>query len=855
MRNILSPGIIVLLTLLLSGTATAQAGPADPTLATIDSGTIRGVTAGGVISFKGIPYAAPPVGELRWRMPQSVKAWRGVINADKLGPSCLQPGDMLKSEDCLTLNVWRPANATQPLPVMVWIHGGAMVRGGASIYPLDALAAKGLVMVSLNYRLGRLGFFAHPALAAEAPGDVRGNYGFMDQLAALQWVKRNIAAFGGDASQVTIFGESAGGGSVLAHLVSPLSRGLFHRAILQSPGTPGPRAGAIPATELAVAEKMASDWARKVGVTGEGDAALRQLRALPVQKLVEGASGPETIAALSADSTPPGVAMSIIDGRFLTEPPEAALAAGRQAMVPTIIGANDRDLPIGNAKSKDELFALLGRDADAARKAYDPLRNQTLDELKQQVFADKVMLEPARHFADEMARAGQKVWLYRFGYVSQSQRGQSMGTAHGSEIPFVFNSPGAFVGAKATATDQAMADLASGYWARFGSSGDPNDGVSPQWPSHDPNVDRLMHVTNSGVVVGTDPLKSRLDLWQKMWGGEGQGATTAQVDANRPAAIPVTVERFVRAESDLYFGAEVRDGGLGTLRHRREMAAIDKQDLVRMSRDTLYSSGVFDLDAAPLTITLPDAGKRFMSMQVVDQDHYTTEVVYAPGTFSYTKDKVGTRYVYVIIRTLADPSDPDDIKTANAVQDTIKVEQASVGRFQVPSWDLASQAKVRESLKELGSLRASGKDAMLGAMFGAKGEIDSVAHLIGAATGWGGNPKSAAVYLSVYPKANDGKTVHTLRLKDVPVDGFWSVSVYNAAGYFEKNPLNAYSLSSLTAKPGPDGAFDIQFGSCRKGTVNCLPIMAGWSYTVRLYRPRPDIVDGSWQPPEAAPVR
>jgi hypothetical protein len=276
---------------------------------------------------------------------------------------------------------------------------------------------------------------------------------------------------------------------------------------------------------------------------------------------------------------------------------------------------------------------------------------------------------------------------------------------------------------------------------------------------------------------------------------------------------------------------------------------------VRPNRETLYSFAVFDLDAGPVTITLPDAGKRFMSMQVVDQDHYTTEMVYAPGTFTYTKDKVGTRYVSVIIRTLADPSDPDDIKAANTVQDAIKVEQASIGRFQVPSWDRTSQAKVRDALKELGSLRASGKGDMLGAMFGTKSEVDSVAHLIGAATGWGGNPKSAAAYWSIYPKANDGRTVHTLRLKDVPVDGFWSISVYNAAGYFEKNPLNAYSLSSLTAKPGADGAFDIQFGNCRKGTVNCLPIMAGWNYTVRLYRPRPEIVDGRWRLPEAAPVR
>ena len=202
------------------------------------------------------------------------------------------------------------------LPVMIWIHGGAMVHGRSAMYPGDALAAQGVVVVSMNFRLGRLGYFAHPALAAEAPDDVRGNYGYLDQLAALKWVQRNIAAFGGDPNQVTIFGESAGGGSVLAHLVSPMSRGLFQRAILQSPGTPGARAKVIPSTDLAAAEKIAVDWARSVGVTGEGSTALEQLRALPPAKLVEGTSGPETLAALSAGSTPPGMAMSIIDGQI-----------------------------------------------------------------------------------------------------------------------------------------------------------------------------------------------------------------------------------------------------------------------------------------------------------------------------------------------------------------------------------------------------------------------------------------------------------------------------------------------------------------------------------------------------------
>ena len=198
--------------------------------------------AGGVISWKGIPYAAPPVGDLRWRGPQPVRPWTGVKDASRFGPACMQTDNVAKSEDCLTLNVWRPAQSpARPLPVMVWMQG-ARWSGGAPVYPFDAMAAKGVMIVSMNFRLGRFGYFAHPALADESPDDVRGNYGFLDQLAALQWVSSNVAVFGGDPHQVTIFGESAGGGSVLAHLVSPMSRELFHRAILQSPGTPGPRA-------------------------------------------------------------------------------------------------------------------------------------------------------------------------------------------------------------------------------------------------------------------------------------------------------------------------------------------------------------------------------------------------------------------------------------------------------------------------------------------------------------------------------------------------------------------------------------------------------------------------------------
>jgi para-nitrobenzyl esterase len=496
-----------------------QAPGDSPIMATLEDGTVRGVLANSVISWKGIPYAAAPVGELRWRNPQPALPWTGVKDTNRFGPACMQTDNVPKSEDCLTLNVWRPAQApARPLPVMVWMHGGAMVHGSASLYPFDAMAAKGVMVVSMNFRLGRFGYFAHPALGAEAPDDVRGNYGFMDQLAALRWVQNNIAAFGGNPDEVTIFGESAGGGSVLAHLVSPMSRGLFQRAILQSPGTPGPRARAIPSSDLATAEKIATDWSRSVGVTGEGVAALKELRALPAAKLLEGVSGAATLKALAADTTPPGMAMSIIDGRFLTERPEAALAAGRQAVVPVIIGANDRDLALGSASTKYELFGLFGPDADKARRLYDPLGDSTLDELKQQVFADRTLVEPARHLANEMARTGQTVWLYRFAYVSEAQRGQNMGALHGYEIPFAMNVPAALVGPKkVTPTDQAMADLVSAYWVSFGLTTDPNGGGRPMWPRHDRDVDRLMHFTNSGVIVGTDPLKPRLDLWQRAW--------------------------------------------------------------------------------------------------------------------------------------------------------------------------------------------------------------------------------------------------------------------------------------------------------------------------------------------------
>ncbi|WP_430640149.1 DUF1254 domain-containing protein [Bradyrhizobium cytisi] len=326
--------------------------------------------------------------------------------------------------------------------------------------------------------------------------------------------------------------------------------------------------------------------------------------------------------------------------------------------------------------------------------------------------------------------------------------------------------------------------------------------------------------------------------------------TVAFAATPTPETIPITVDNFVRAESDLYFRGILKDsGGIGKVLHRREPAAIDKQTVIRLNRDTLYSSAVFDLDAGPVTITLPDTGKRFMSMQVINEDHYVPEVVYGKGSHTLSKDKVGTRYVAVAIRTLVDPADPKDIETVHRLQDAITVTQKTAGAFEAPDWDQASQKKVRDALLVLGSTIPDFKKA-----FGTKAEVDPIRHLIGSAAAWGGNPDKDAIYLNVTPAKNDGTTVYKLDVKNVPVDGFWSVSLYNAEGYYEKNSYDAYSINSITGKKSADGSIAVQFGGCDGKVQNCLPIMKGWNYTVRLYRPRTEILNGKWKFPEPQPA-
>jgi len=312
----------------------------------------------------------------------------------------------------------------------------------------------------------------------------------------------------------------------------------------------------------------------------------------------------------------------------------------------------------------------------------------------------------------------------------------------------------------------------------------------------------------------------------------------------------VTEDNFISAETDNYFADFVRDGGFGKLSHKRELAPIDHQTVVRLNRDTLYSFGVFDLDAGPLTVTLPDTTGRFMSLLLISEDHYNPATYYNAGPHRITREQVGTRYVSLVVRTFVDPNDPTDLQKVHALQDAIKIDQpGGPGKFEVPAWDQASLTTVRNELKRVGGGMTETRKA-----FGTREEVDPHQHLVATAAGWGGNPARDAIYIPGTPKQNDGTQVYRLTVKDVPVDGFWSITVYNEEGFMEANSLNAYSLNNITAKKDADGGYTVQFGGCATGVSNCLPIMPGWNYLVRLYRPHTEILDGRWKFPEALPV-
>ncbi len=403
---------------------------------------------------------------------------------------------------------------------MVWIHGGAFVFGSGSLPDSSGVqfTKQGVILVAFNYRLGRLGFFAFPALSKEHSEEPKGNYAYMDQIAALKWVQQNIAAFGGDPNNVTIFGESAGGVSVHTLLTSPLSRGLFHKAISESgggrdgvlTGRPMNKDGADPNYPVS-AETIGVSFAHKHGIEGTDAAALAELRALSVAEIVDG--GQESAGGRTIYSGP------ILDGKLTTETAESAYKAGRPPNVPIIIGSNSAEVPAGfvNANSKEELLSQFVNVRNDMRAVYDPDGTNDLARMLTLVNTDKVWAEPARFTARAFAAKGVPAYLYLFSYVSPSMQGRMRyGAAHGSEIPYVFDNLGTRAGAPVPLQDEAVAHLANTYWANFAKTGDPNGPGLPKWPRYVPSKDEILEFRPDGSAVGApDPRKARLDVIEK----------------------------------------------------------------------------------------------------------------------------------------------------------------------------------------------------------------------------------------------------------------------------------------------------------------------------------------------------
>jgi para-nitrobenzyl esterase len=468
------------LLVLVTATALTCCASRDPTLVSIDAGKLQGVAADGVLSWKGIPFAEPPTGALRWRAPQPVAAWQGVRAAETYGHDCMQvpfPSDAAPlgtspDEDCLSLNVWRPGNGDRRLPVVFWIYGGGFVNGGASppTYSGAELARQGVVFVSANYRVGRFGTFAHPRLTSAHEDDgLAGNYGYMDQLAALQWLQRNVSAFGGDPGNVTIVGESAGGMSVHALVTSPMTDGLFAKAVIMSGGD---GSGMAPAT-LASTEQIGVDFAASKGIAFDDPDALARLRALSAEQVTDGLN----LMAMFAAKGPRTFASPFADGRLAVDA-GAAYRSAEFRHVPMMIGATSAD--IGGKTG--------------------------------------VMVAGARRIEALLAKQNVPVYAYRFSYVAEKAPAApagapaQQGAGHASDIPFFFNTQQAKYGDSTTARDNAVGRVISAYLVNFARTGDPNGAGLPRWPRYDHEQDVIMDFATSGEAVpGKDPWGAELD--------------------------------------------------------------------------------------------------------------------------------------------------------------------------------------------------------------------------------------------------------------------------------------------------------------------------------------------------------
>ena len=482
------------------------ANAAGPETITIDGGQIAGSIDNGVRVFKGIPFAAPPVGVLRWKAPQPVAAWSGVKRADTFGPQCMQqpyPAGSLYAtepapmkEDCLYLNIWSAAAAGDKRPVMVWIHGGAWTRGSGATPTYDgaALAKKGVVVVTTNYRLGPFGFLAHPELTAESAQRSSGNYAILDHVAALRWVQRNIAAFGGNPANVTIFGESAGSWSVNVVQATPLAKGLFHRAI----GESGAQFARNP--RLADAEKGGVALAKAVGADS-----LAALRAVPAEKILE-------VQSFRSGGN--------VDGWVLPDEVRAIFAQKKQNDVPILVGSNANEWttlssPAQFPKTLDDFnrrmaaqFPGLARELDAV---YPVKADADIAEAMLGLGRDQTFTLEMRTWARMVTAGGRKAFLYQFTRIPPGPN-PTLGAYHASEIAYAFNNVG--VRPWATDADRRLADQMSSYWVNFATTGDPNGRGLPAWTPYELAEEPYLDLGDA-VQVRHHLLKAQLDFLEQ----------------------------------------------------------------------------------------------------------------------------------------------------------------------------------------------------------------------------------------------------------------------------------------------------------------------------------------------------
>jgi para-nitrobenzyl esterase len=479
-----------------------------------------------VIAYKGIPFAQPPVAELRWRPPQPLGRWKGILAARDFGPHCVQFGsypDMVfhdpgPSEDCLTLNVWAPADAkpdrkSPGLPVMVWIYGGGFTTGGTSENRQDGqfLAHRGVLVVSMNYRLGIFGFLALPELTAESSTQSSGNYGLMDQAAAIAWVRRNIAAFGGDPANITVFGQSAGSESVSMQMASPLTSGLFSRAIGQSGSEfPGPIRALLP---LAQVEQRDAAWATRA----YGSAKLFYLRQLSSDEILK--------PAMDETRNPAPDFRPIIDGYFLPDSLARIYAAGKQAHIPLLGGwvANeDSPATVPTADSfnvrahiqfgPDALKFLAvypaTTDAEAARSAYDYASDHSMGYL-------------TWAWLEAQTKTGNApVYRYFFDLPSPGDRNHTvaMGAFHSDDIEYVFGTLDSRPGMPVRSEDRALSELMQQYWTNFAKTGDPNAPGLPKWPAYTPGANYPVMHLDATPTAAPDTLRARYLFLDTIWG-------------------------------------------------------------------------------------------------------------------------------------------------------------------------------------------------------------------------------------------------------------------------------------------------------------------------------------------------